>query len=267
MNTTNKGESQTFVNALEKIFSTTPYSTDPRKEMMFSHLQNGRDASKKRIKDVLPFIDKPITEINVLDAGCGSGMASGALSDLGFRTIIGFDLGDEPIGLPLAPLRHYADGATVSFMKANGYAVPLADGCMDFCWCGFVIEHVPDAKSFLTEIFRVLSPGGILYISTNNRLWPIEPHSNTWFASWLPTSMAEKYARWRKHWPEHVPWDVYLPTYWEMNRWANDIGFEILASTYELVGSEGATLLERVRFLKKLQFLLPNLYLLLKKPE
>jgi SAM-dependent methyltransferase len=261
----NHSESSDFLAKVDEIFGAPPYNSDPRKEMMYAHIVNGRSSSKTRIQQILPYLSKPASETRVLDTGCGSGMASAAFSELGFQSIFGIDLGEEPIGLPIAHLRNYGHETSVNFIQANGYCIPFSDKSFDLCWCSFVVEHIPEPDKLFREIFRVLAPNGIFYISTNNRLWPIEPHSGTMWASWLPTHWAEKYARWRQHWPKHVFWDVYLPTYWQLNRWAAEAGFGIIASTPDLIGAKSQHVLKKVPFVHHLAFLFPNLYLILKK--
>ncbi len=39
-----------------------------------------------------------------------------------------------------------------------------------------VLEHLSDPAETLKEIRRVLKPGGSLYLTTPNRLWPLEQH-------------------------------------------------------------------------------------------
>ncbi len=44
--------------------------------------------------------------------------------------------------------------------------LPLGDGEMDVVWAGDVIEHVVDTSAWLSEVRRVLRPGGRLLITT-----------------------------------------------------------------------------------------------------
>lgn len=232
-----------------------------------NHLLTGRSSSRQRIQQLLPFLNRSVVETRVLDAGCGSGMATAAFSELGFKNVVGFDLGLEPIGLPIARLRRHQNQATVHFIQANGYHIPLADCSVDLCWCSFVIEHVPDPPRLLRETFRVLSPEGILYLSTNNRLWPFEPHSGLLMATWLPTLLAERYARWRKRWPKWEAWDVFPRTHWQLERWSDSAGFTTLARTHSLVGPRARHYLRRFPLLRHCDLLFPNLYLILRKPK
>ncbi|GEM_PF-446687 len=42
--------------------------------------------------------------------------------------------------------------------------IELPDGCMTLVWCSHVLEHVPNDRKALSEIFRVLTPGGLLVL-------------------------------------------------------------------------------------------------------
>jgi ubiquinone/menaquinone biosynthesis C-methylase UbiE len=40
----------------------------------------------------------------------------------------------------------------------------LPDGCKTLVWCSHVLDDIPDDHKALSEIFRVLAPGGILVL-------------------------------------------------------------------------------------------------------
>lgn len=40
----------------------------------------------------------------------------------------------------------------------------LPDGCKTLVWCSHVLEHIPDDRKALSEVFRVLVPGGMLIL-------------------------------------------------------------------------------------------------------
>ena len=233
--------------------------------MIQRHLINGVAVSVARIRQILPYLGKDLGGLRVLDVGCGSGMGSAAFSRLGVREVIGFDPGRDALGLGLARLRTYGRQAAVCFVQADGYRIPLGEACVDLCWCSFVVEHVPQPGRLFKEMYRVLAPAGLAYVSTNNRLWPVEPHSGTWWTSWLPVPLAERYARWRRRWPEWESCHVYSPTHWHLHRWAAGAGFRRVASTYQLIGERSQRLLRKLPWLRAFEALFPNLYLLLRK--
>ncbi len=59
-------------------------------------------------------------------------------------------------------------GDNVEFIEATVPKLPFADGEFDFVISFQVIEHIEDDKLFVSEVNRVLRPGGIFIVSTPN---------------------------------------------------------------------------------------------------
>jgi SAM-dependent methyltransferase len=59
----------------------------------------------------------------------------------------------------------------------DGQAIPLPDASVDSAMLTEVLEHCPDPQAVLTEVARVLRPGGFLFL-TVPFIWPIHevPH-------------------------------------------------------------------------------------------
>jgi SAM-dependent methyltransferase len=60
------------------------------------------------------------------------------------------------------------------FMVAEAEDLPFAAGSFTFVTLASVLEHVRDWRLTLAEAARVLAPGGVLYLHTSNRLWPLQ---------------------------------------------------------------------------------------------
>ena len=95
----------------------------------------------------------------VLDLGCGAGRFVAALRDAGA----------DPVGVELAEAaleraRRVTPGADLRRVAPDG-SLPLGHGEIDLVWCSEVLEHVPDTVGFLTEVRRVLRPGGRLLLT------------------------------------------------------------------------------------------------------
>jgi SAM-dependent methyltransferase len=98
----------------------------------------------------------------VLDVGCGEGRFTAELVAAGVHGV-GIDVAEEP----LRRARAAHPGLDVQLIDAFG-PWPLADASFDAVWAGEVIEHVADTAGWLSEIRRVLRPGGRLLVSTPN---------------------------------------------------------------------------------------------------
>lgn len=96
-----------------------------------------------------------------LDLGCGDGI----LTDILFAAI-----GERPdlIGIDIDPLETEA-AATYSFYRrihtAPAQAIAEPDGSIDYVVSNSVLEHIPDLEGVITEVGRVLRPGGRFFFT------------------------------------------------------------------------------------------------------
>lgn len=114
----------------------------------------------------------------VLDLGCGEGRHTLGLHYLLQQhaiTLIGVDLNFADLQTAKQRLQvQSADkppGACAGFMQSDGLCLPYANHTFDHVICSEVLEHIPDDKQMLSEITRVLKPGGRLCVSVP-RAWP-----------------------------------------------------------------------------------------------
>lgn len=102
-----------------------------------------------------------------LDAGCGDGRYLAALARSGRwpDRAVAVDISSrilETAGAAAAP-------HDVELVRANLEALPLEDASVDLVLCTQVVEHLLDPRAGLGELARVLRPGGILVLTTDNR--------------------------------------------------------------------------------------------------
>jgi 2-polyprenyl-6-hydroxyphenyl methylase/3-demethylubiquinone-9 3-methyltransferase len=97
---------------------------------------------------------------HVLDVGCGEGRFAAELARAG-ASVVGIDVAQEP----LRRARMSYPELDLRLVAAEG-PWPLPDAAFDLVWAGEVIEHVADTASWLSEVRRVLRPGGTLLLTT-----------------------------------------------------------------------------------------------------
>ena len=103
----------------------------------------------------------------VLDFAAGTCWASELLSRLGVRTV-SIDLSVEM--MRRGRTRLAADSRLVFrdqawFVAARGQSLPFASGCFDGVLCMNALHHLPSYAEALTEVYRVLKPGGVAVFS------------------------------------------------------------------------------------------------------
>lgn len=95
--------------------------------------------------------------LNVLDLGCGHGMASVVLARRG-GLVTGCDL--SPGYVREAQRRADANNVAARFVVCAGERLPFADGAFHRIWGNAILHHL-DLRIAATEIQRVLAPGGV----------------------------------------------------------------------------------------------------------
>jgi len=94
---------------------------------------------------------------DVLDFGCGHGMAAVTLAKLGAR-VTAFDL--SPGYLHEARRRAEANRVSINFTQADGDQLPFANESFDRIWGNAILHHI-DLNRAAHELHRVLRPGGL----------------------------------------------------------------------------------------------------------
>ena len=114
----------------------------------------------------------------ILDVGSGAGQIVKHLLKYADSAaqITAIDLSREM----LRRARHRLKSPVPRFVTSDLTQLPFADQSFDCVTCGYVLEHVPDARSGLAELSRVLVPGGRMLLLTTednfsgawtSRLW------------------------------------------------------------------------------------------------
>ncbi len=124
--------------------------------------------------------------LQVADIGCGAGTQSFLWAELGHH-VFGIDINEQLINL--ARERSSQMAGSVKFFLGSATDLPWPDESMDVCLVPELLEHVADWESCLKECKRVLKPGGVVYISTTNKLCPRQDEFNLFCYAWYPAAM------------------------------------------------------------------------------
>nr|WP_294517718.1 methyltransferase domain-containing protein [uncultured Rhodopila sp.] len=101
---------------------------------------------------------------DVLDVASGEGYGTALLAGVARRAV-----GVEIDAAAVAHARASYTGDNLEFLQGDAVALPLGDAAFDVVVSFETLEHLRDQWAFLTEIRRVLRPGGRLIISTPDR--------------------------------------------------------------------------------------------------
>ncbi len=117
---------------------------------------------------VSQFVNKKnIKDKTVLDIGCGYGWFENLSLQWGVKKITGTELSE----LDLSTAKKYLIHKKANFEVGSAIDLPFKKSQFDTAVSWEVIEHIPPAteKIMFSEVFRVLKPGGVFYLSTPNR--------------------------------------------------------------------------------------------------
>jgi len=174
-----------------------------------------------------------------LVVGCGP--KPRALMTLAER---GFDaIGIEPVPDTVSTARAFCGGkARVVYGSAE--ELPVEPGSCRFVLMESVLEHVDSVPRCLNEVFRVLQPGGVLFIYTTNRyklsLWGRTGEYSTPFVNWFPRIVRECYVHDHLHFRPQLASFTARPavhwfTYDELCAAGRAVGFATFYSMLDLV--------------------------------
>lgn len=149
---------------------------------------------------------RKISGLSVCELGCGTGSASLVLARAGARLVA---LEPEPLSIAVANQRLQDYGAKenavfiqTEYIGQSSACLPIKDETQDLVIMTGVLEHMtgPERKACVSEAFRILRPGGGVFVfDTPNRVYPYDHHTTLlWFVGWAPERLAEKYAVFRK---------------------------------------------------------------------
>jgi ubiquinone/menaquinone biosynthesis C-methylase UbiE len=156
-----------------------------------SMVQNHLNTDKFR-----PWVDlidgyRSVQGSTVLSSGCGTANDLVAFLDKGAARVYGVEV--EPDQVQVAHQRFAKDARRdrVEVVYYDGRTLPYGPHQFDIIFSIHVIEHVGHVKDYLDELFRVLKPGGIVFLDFPNRFYRREQHTGLRWVHLLPHGLRE----------------------------------------------------------------------------
>ncbi|MCK5335560.1 MAG: bifunctional 2-polyprenyl-6-hydroxyphenol methylase/3-demethylubiquinol 3-O-methyltransferase UbiG [Gammaproteobacteria bacterium] len=154
----------------------TTLNVDPAEIAKFEELANrwwDNQGEFKPLHEINPlrlqYVDQRVglAGKKVLDVGCGGGILAESMASCG-ADVLGIDMGKAP----LTVARLHAMEAEIDLEYRQITVEELAEempGQFDAVTCMEMLEHVPDPASIIRACYKLVKPGGDVFMSTLNR--------------------------------------------------------------------------------------------------
>lgn len=131
----------------------------------YERWKRGRELSIERGRFVEGMINQhtDANNLKILDLGSGEGGTSKVLSENNFVVSVDYSF------LRLVRQKQNFQMLNFSTINANAFNLPFSHSSFDMIILQDVIEHLSDPDLLVSEIRRVLKPGGTVYLSTPNK--------------------------------------------------------------------------------------------------
>ncbi len=109
---------------------------------------------------------RPLSELRLLDIGCGGGLLSEPMARLGAETV-----GIDPSETNIEVARRHAGrgGLAVDYRATTAEALAETGERFDVVLAMEVVEHVSDVEAFIGTCGALTKPGGLFFVATINR--------------------------------------------------------------------------------------------------
>jgi SAM-dependent methyltransferase len=147
-------------------------------------LRSRRRKFRLFMKHVQPTPETTVVDVGVADAPFGEAEGHGATYN--FLEAM-YPWRDRITAVSVDELPHFAEAfPELRRVRADGRDLPFADAEFDVGFSNAVVEHLGDRDSqeaFIHELCRVSKR---VFVTTPNRLFPVEVHTLLPFVHWLP---------------------------------------------------------------------------------
>jgi ubiquinone/menaquinone biosynthesis C-methylase UbiE len=118
---------------------------------------------QQRMKLIKQFMPASASEMSCLEVGCGTGAISEAIAPVVGRLTV------SDVSEKLA--REVGQRLGTDWSRQDACTLDISDNTFDIVVSSECLEHTPDPRRALAEMARVVNKGGVLIITSPNKLW------------------------------------------------------------------------------------------------
>ena len=157
----------------------------------------------------------------IVDLGSGSGLVKRYLEKKYQKHVLGIEIDQRVIQDPEFTL------------VGDVCVLPLKSQSIDLAICNHLYEHIQGRNRFAGELRRVLSTGGVAYLTVGNKFQFREPHYKLPLLSWFSGPVANFYLRITGRGKEYS--DINFPTFRRLRRESERGGLKVRDITFEVL--------------------------------
>ncbi len=109
-----------------------------------------------------------------LDVACGTAdwtIALAKASETG--SVVGLDFSQNMLEVGIKKVRDKGLDKQIELIQGNAMELPFSDSTFDYATIGFALRNVPDIEVVLSEMLRVVKPGGkVVSLELSKPNWP-----------------------------------------------------------------------------------------------
>jgi SAM-dependent methyltransferase len=164
---------------------------------------------------------------------------------------LGWDcVGVEPVPELASSARGFLGGGPTTVLEGSAEELPMESDSQSLVMMESVLEHVDSPLKALDEAYRVLEPGGALYVCTTNRLRLTNAEYTVRWFHWLPKLVKESYIHQHLHFEPALARYTSRPavhwfTYADLCELGRTAGFYRFYSWLDLLDAHDATIQHR----------------------
>lgn len=111
---------------------------------------------------------------SAIDVCCGTADWTISLAEAsGTGRIVGLDFSNQMLAIGRKKVERTGVKTNITLVKGNAMQLPYADNTFDHATIGFALRNVPDLRQVLSEMRRVVRPGGqVVSLELSKPTWP-----------------------------------------------------------------------------------------------